>query len=102
MSAAEKYIQFHEGPHQMEISSLPGKEATFGGIVAEALSRKVLEFDEKVRVRVRTVSLICATSSGRFYQVDAEGTGDACFTKGERVSFEYDAVAQQSEEIPLT
>lgn len=101
MSAA-KYIQFDDGPDHVELRDLIGKEATFGGDIAEALSGEVLKYGVNVRIRIRDSFLVCAPDGSQVRQVEAEGTGDSCFRKGEHFSFVYDATARQSEEIPLT
>lgn len=103
MSFAAKHILFTEGPDSEELRAhSSNKETEFTGDIVESLSGKVLEHGKKVWLRVCNHFPVCTADDNLVYQIEAQGTGDKCFAKGERVSFVYDATAGRSEEIPLT
>lgn len=103
MSATARYLQFHDGPSQEDLRLLNGKEATFIGTVTQGEDREAVMYAVQTRLRIRDSFMFYATNGTRTYQVEAVvANSTSLFDKGERLVFEYDAMAQQSEEIYLT
>ena len=96
-----RYIQFHDGPHQGELRALNGREVTFVGTVTEGPARNEVNRDVAVKLRIRESMIVYSIKGSKLYQVTAVAVGDSLFRKNEPVTFEYDALSQESEEIYL-